>query len=64
MIPNAKISLLVEYILSVRDSGGIYSGVPTFAFDWIDYGLTMANPKSAIFHVAPDLKIFAGFRSR
>lgn len=63
MIPIEKISLLIEYIFYIKASGGIYRGVPTLYFVLIYASDRIANPKSAIFHLFPDLNILAGFKS-
>lgn len=63
MMPIEKISLWGEYKFYLRDSMGIYKGVPTLNFDLISVSEKMANPKSAIFHPFFPFKMLAGLIS-
>lgn len=63
MIPTEKISLWGEYKFYLRDSMGMYNGVPTLNFDLIYVSEKIAKPKSAIFQPFFPFKIFAGLIS-
>lgn len=47
----------------MRASGGIYNGVPTLYLVLISEWEVIAKPKSAIFHLLPERRMLAGFRS-